>query len=191
MKLLKGPLEGLTTLHAMGIIHRDVRRQNMLVLSYDPPQASLCDYGKAVEAETATDTRIGPIHTLAPKVWTTAEDGPYTAVIDTWAYGYAIAEILGYKSLEDSNITQERLASILKILTGTHGRGTGGEALVDLVSNLLVWEPQNRWSAAQALQHVCWNSIARQEDQKSDGSAEKGKGKRPLMNNSRTDLGGK
>ena len=91
LHLLKEPLEGLKILHAMGIMHRDIRPRNMLILCTDPPRASLCDYGKAIEAKTSTVTTIGPIHTLAPEVWTIARDGPYTAKIDTWAYGYAIA----------------------------------------------------------------------------------------------------
>lgn len=122
MQLLKEPLEGLKILHAMGIIHRDIRPKNMLVVSYDPPRAALCDYGKAIEAKEATDTRIGPVHTLAPEVWTTAESGPYTANIDTWAYGYAIAEILGYKSPDNSKITRKRLSSIFAKLASLHGK---------------------------------------------------------------------
>ena len=77
------------------------------------------------------------------------------------------------------------------MLTAAHDQGTDGEALVDLVSKLLVWKPQDRWSAAQALQHVCWHSVASKEHRKSDESAEKGKGKRLLVNVSRTDLDGK
>lgn len=68
LQLCKDTLEGIKNLHTMGIIHRDIRPKNMLVLSFDLPRASLCDYGKVVEAKTATDTRISPIYTLAPKV---------------------------------------------------------------------------------------------------------------------------
>ena len=93
---LREVLEGIRALHGMGIMHRDIRPKNMLIMSAEPPQATLCDYGKAIEAEDSAVTTIGPISTLAPEVWSVSMDGPYTSKIDMWAYGYAIAEILGY-----------------------------------------------------------------------------------------------
>ena len=99
---LKELLEGLCALHAMGIMHRDIRPQNTLILSTVPPRATLCDYGKAIEAHSSTITTIGPIHTLAPEVWTATAKVPYTAKIDARAYGYAIAEILGYLAMRSA-----------------------------------------------------------------------------------------
>ncbi|KAF6230750.1 hypothetical protein HO133_000009 [Letharia lupina] len=181
LHFLKEPLEGLKTLHAMGIMHRDIRPKNMLIMSNDPPRAALCDYGKAVEAKTSKVTTIGPIYTLAPEVWTVARDGPYTAKIDTWAYGYAIAEVLGYKAREFSKITQDQLASILRTLRASYVRGTDGEPLVDLVSKLLIWRPQDRWSAEQALEHNCWLPIALEQDRRHDDPAEAARSKRALL----------
>ena len=177
LHFLKEPLEGLKTLHAMGIMHRDIRPKNMLILSNDPPHAALCDYGKAIKANTSTVTTIGPIYTCAPEVWTIARDGPYTAKIDTWAYGYAIAEVLGYQP-PYSKITQGSLASILRALRAFHPTGSDGGPLVDLVSKLLVWRPQDRWSAEQALEHKCWLPIMREQDREFDDPEEATRGKR-------------
>ena len=46
IKLIRGPLQGLQALHKAGYMHRDVSIKNLLVMSLDPPQAVLCDYGK-------------------------------------------------------------------------------------------------------------------------------------------------
>ena len=145
---LRELLEGLRTLHAVGIMHRDIRPQNMLSLSNEPPRASLCDYGKASESETSTITTIGPIHSLAPEVWTVSTDGPYTAKIDMWAYGYAIAEILGYSSQKypgpdgfyaaNSRISRNRHSKILQMLRAHCEKTTEDESLVDLVFKLLI-----------------------------------------------------
>lgn len=174
LRMLKEPLEGLRTLHAMGIMHRDVRPSNTLILSFDPPQTAICDYGKAIEAESSTVTTIGPICTLAPEVWTVDTDGPYTHKIDLWAYGYAIAEILGYSVQKypgatgfhgDKNpqITRDRYAAILAMLLA-HGEETPEDRpLVDLASKLLSWKSQDRWSAAQALKHKCWDPITQEQ----------------------------
>ncbi|MCJ1402329.1 hypothetical protein MMC11_005549 [Xylographa trunciseda] len=190
LQFLREPLEGVKTLHAMGIMHRDIRPKNMLIMSNDPPRAALCDFGKAIKAKTSKVTTIGPIHTLAPEVWTVAKDGPYTAKIDTWAYGYAIAELLGYKPRDNSKITQERLVSILRTLRASYARGTDGEPLVDLVSKLLVWRPRDRWSAEQALEHKCWLPIALEQDRRYDDPTEVTRGKRALLEDPRSDSHG-
>ena len=167
LQILKEPLEGLSAVHAMGIMHRNVRPSNMLIMSIEPAQAMICDYGKAIEAENSVDTKIGPNYTLAPEIWTSNTDGPYTDKVDTWAYGLAIAEILGCSVRKhpgvpgDNNprITRERYAAILGMLHD-HGEKTPeNRPLVDLTSKLLTWLPRDRWSPDQALEHEYWNPI--------------------------------
>jgi serine/threonine protein kinase len=169
MLLLREPLEGLKSLHDLGIMHRDVRRQNMLIISITPPRASLCDYGKAIETKGSTMTRIGPICTLAPEVWTTAEDGPYSSKIDTWAYGYAIAEILGYSNHGNTKITPSEHSLILRYLRTQSATVIEDQPLIDLATKLLAWKAADRWSAAEALEHECWSSaIAGMEESPQD-----------------------
>jgi serine/threonine protein kinase len=173
---LRETLEGIANMHAMGIMHRDIRPKNMLIMSVFPPRAALCDYGKAIEAESSNVTTLGPIHTLAPEVWTVSRDGPYTATIDLWAFGYTIAELLGYTvakhpgpdRLQRHNpynppITRNRHAAILDML-GVHAQNVSeDEELVDLCTKLLTWRPRDRWSASQALEHRCWTPLARDQ----------------------------
>lgn len=177
---LKEPLEGLGTLHAMGIMHRDVRPANTLILSSNPPRAALCDFGKAIEVQSSTDTLIGPIHTLAPEVWTAKPSNPYTAKIDTWAYGYAIANILGYSTSGNHPITPTRHSTILGRLRAHSQMSSEDEPLVDLVSKLLKWDPKERWSAEQALQHRCWDEIV-QEGREDSAEAESSNTKRTRL----------
>ncbi len=157
----------------MGIMHRDIRPKNMLIISVTPPRAALCDYGKAIEAADSIVTTIGPICTIAPEVWSVSIHGPYTAKIDMWAYGYAIAEIMGYSVAKhpgsdgyrtnNPQITRNRHIAILEMLHAHSKRVTEDEPLVDLVSKLLVWNPEGRWSVDQALEHVCWDPICQSE----------------------------
>ena len=166
LEWLRQPLEGIQTLHALGIMHRDVRRQNMLILSEEPARASICDYGKAIKAEICTVTTIGPICTLAPEVWTVSTDGPYTHKIDVWAYGYAVAEILGYSISKHPGadgdcgnnlcITRNQHAAMLGMLRAHCEKPVEDGPLVNLATKLLTWHAAERWSAAQALEHECW-----------------------------------
>ena len=172
LQWLREPLEGIRTMHAMGVMHRDIRLQNTLIVSVQPPRASLCDYGKAIESQTSTVTTIGPIPTLAPEVWTVSINGPYTSQIDMWAYGFAIAQIMVFARQKDYGtayftenvrITRARHLVILDMLREHCRVASEDEPLVDLVSKLLVWNPKERWSAEQAVQHDCWNSLIQQE----------------------------
>lgn len=178
MQWLREPLEGIRTLHTMGIMHRDIRRQNTLILSETPARASICDYGKAIQVETCTVTTIGPICTLAPEVWTVSTSGPYTCMIDEWAYGYAIAEILGYSISKypsadgdrgnNPPITRNRHAAILGMLRAHCQKAAEDAPLVDLATKLLTWQPAERWSAAQALEHECWAPIMRNQNREEE-----------------------
>ena len=161
LSLLREPLEGIKILHAMGVMHRDIRRMNTLILSINPPRAVLCDYGKAIKAERSSETSIGPTYTCAPEVWTTRRDGPYTSKIDMWAYGLEIAEVLCYRSQNFSKITQFEHSVILRILQNHSKKVIEDRPLVDLATKLLAWRPEERLSATEALEHPCWLPIPR------------------------------
>lgn len=175
---LRELLEGVQALHAMGYMHRDIRLQNMLIMSNKPPRASLCDYGKAVQSNLENNPLIGPKPTLAPEVGTTELTGDYTNKIDMWAYGYAIAEILVF-AMSDAigpayfhtphRITPQRHKDITEALRLRSVRNPDDRPLVNLVFKLLVWDPMERWSAEQALWHYCWIPIRQQEAKKDIG----------------------
>ena len=99
IRLVKGPLEGLKALHEERYMHRDVHGKNILVMSLDPPQAVLCDYGKARHRLKERDTRLGPIPTLAPEV-----DGvtDYNNKIDIWGIGYVCCWILFFEYQQEN-----------------------------------------------------------------------------------------
>ena len=188
LQLLRELLEGLQTLHEMGIMHRDIRCKNMLIMSLKPPRASLCDYGKAIQAQYSTVTAIGAIPTCAPEVWTAAHSYTgYNNKIDMWAFGHAIAQILvfTFQKPEGSKlffsphqITEHQHSKILQMLRIHCRHMSEDEALVDLVFKLLVWKPEERWSAEQALQHHCWSPITQQEEKKNVAVEETGGTKR-------------
>jgi serine/threonine protein kinase len=161
---LKEVLEGIKELHAMGIIHRDIRPKNMLIMSNKPARASLCDFGKAVKAERPHSTCIGPIHTLAPEVWSGRS---YNNKIDMWAYGFALAEILGYRP-KSSRITKAIHSEILELLHQFRVQAAEDARIIDLILNLLAWDPEDRITASQALHHECWIPIEQVEEDHKD-----------------------
>ena len=87
-------LEALSAAHAAGMIHRDVKPQNV-ILTKDG-RAKLSDFGIArdVEASTVTfagDTVIGSVHYLSPEQ---ATGMPVTAASDIYSVGVMLYELL-------------------------------------------------------------------------------------------------
>ena len=82
-----------------------------------------------------------------PEVWRVPNYGPYTNKVDIWAFGYAIADILGY-SVEkyvgtdgfqgpNPRITRSRHAALIQMLQEHAERQVDDAALVDLALKLL------------------------------------------------------
>lgn len=155
LRLFRTTLLGLQALHDRGIMHRDISRKNMLVLSIDPPDAVLCDYGKATKEVTSNFTCIGPVRTVAPEVWKTT----YTKKIDIWSWAYAMAEILGYKCYTDEQIHPRRLGLIHEFLDSDEADTACGWDFASLLRKMLTWNPMHRPSVEEVLEHSCWDLI--------------------------------
>ena len=157
LSLLKGPLQGLKVLHEAGYMHRDVSAKNLLVMSLEPPKAVLCDYGKSRQAAWHTDTRIGPIPTLAPEV---TGHSRYDSKIDIWGLGYVCCWILfpEFQLRNADGVRPDRnwhKGAMAQIADYERLGGPSERSFADLVRQMLAWAPTNRITAAQALQHPC------------------------------------
>ena len=150
-------------------MHRDITRRNLLIISLNPVDAALCDYGKATSAQQSADTCLGPVHTLAPEVWA---ESSYTNSIDVWAWAYAMTEVLGYRYRGNDRINAQRLAEIHQWLS-IRATSTEHEAeLVGLVYSMLSWEPEERTTVDSALQHSCWATLSGMVPDASDDDEE-------------------
>ena len=161
---------GLQELHARGIMHRDITRGNMLVLSEEPPAAVLCDFGKALKSSKDNDTRIGPIHTLAPEVWF---NSCYDNKIDIWSWAYAVLEVLGYKCPANyPRIDKQRWKEMRSFIHATIETRSFFSGLLSLVEQMLKWDPEQRPSAKDGLRSPYWDSVRDQDNTEHRGSPE-------------------
>ena len=138
-------------------MHRDVSGKNCLVMSLNPPQAMLCDYGKSTHKSTDTVSTIGPIPTLAPEVYGSK---PYNSKIDIWALGWLCGWILFPKYYREHTdykrpSSKEWRIGLDQPLHNYAALGSSQQQLADLVGKMLTRSPEGRLTASQALKHPC------------------------------------
>lgn len=108
-------LRGLAYIHAIGICHRDIKPQNILV---DPVghKLKICDFGSAkrlVKGEPNV-AYICSRYYRAPELIFGATE--YTYAIDVWSTGCVIAELLLGEPIFPGESSVDQLVKIVKIL---------------------------------------------------------------------------
>jgi len=154
VKILRSILLAISFCHEKGIVHRDMKPDNLLV-SHDLSCIKLSDFGLATVLapnETANLT-VGTRSYLSPEMILKQS---YNASVDMWSIG-CIAYVLlaGYHPFSE---TENDIPLYIQIVTGNweFHEDTWSDIsddAKDFISELLVLEPENRMTAKQALMH--------------------------------------
>jgi len=179
-------LRSLHYIHALGICHRDIKPQNVLV---DPANHSLklCDFGSAkklIKGEPNV-AYICSRYYRAPELIFGATD--YNYAIDVWSTGCVIAETVLTTPLFPGESAVDQLVEVIKIL-GTPTKNqilamnpeyndfrfpiikaypwakvfkskTVPNDFLDLLSKILIYEPNQRLTPLQALAHPFFDEL--------------------------------
>lgn len=164
LALFRGTLVGLARIHAAGIMHRDISPKNLLVRSYNPPIAAICDFGKATQSRRSTTTTIGPVPMVAPEVWTASPRRPYGPPLDIWSLGYAWLSTFGplnwvLSSAGNAETDESRCRGIHRVLDDRTRNGDVPRRLSALMQRMLAYDPSQRCTAAEALEHSVWDPL--------------------------------
>lgn len=178
-------LRALAYIHGLGICHRDVKPQNLLV-DISTHALKLCDFGSA-KALVRGEPNISYIcsrYYRAPELIFGATD--YTCAIDVWSVGCVVAELLLGSPLFPGESGVDQLVEIIKVL-GTPSREEiramnpnytefkfpqikahpwpkvfskrlPADA-VDLVAKVLVYSPNERLTAIEAMAHPFFDEL--------------------------------
>lgn len=175
----------LAAIHEMGICHRDIKPQNLLV-NTETHQLKLCDFGSAktlVKGEPNI-SYICSRYYRAPELIFGATD--YTTAIDIWSVGCVLAELLLGQPLFPGESGVDQLVEIIKVLgtpsreeihamnpnytefkfpqikahpwTKVFSKRMPPDA-VDLVSKLLQYAPLKRMTAITAMTHPFFDEL--------------------------------
>jgi glycogen synthase kinase 3 beta len=175
----------LAYIHSLGICHRDIKPQNLLV---DPAThiLKLCDFGSAkklVKGEPNV-SYICSRYYRAPELIFGCQD--YTTIIDVWSVGCVVAELLLGQPLFPGESGVDQLVEIIKVL-GTPTKEqimamnpnytefkfpqikahpwkkvfrsrTPADA-IDFISKVLVYDPHERLQPMECLLHSFFDEL--------------------------------
>ena len=197
-------LKSLEYIHSIGICHRDIKPQNIL-LNKETNKIEICDFGSAkklIPGKTSV-AYICSRYYRAPELIFGATQ--YTNQIDIWSIGCVIAELILGRPLFPGESPSDQLVEIIKIL-GTpskedimsmnpqykehkfpdikptpwekvfRNRKTP-EFFLDLIDKLLMYNPEKRLSPSQAIQHQFFDEL--RECKKGENRDKKGEYKIP------------
>jgi glycogen synthase kinase 3 beta len=178
-------LRALAHCHALGVCHRDIKPQNLLV-DVATHALKLCDFGsaKALQPREPNISYICSRYYRAPELIFGATN--YTTAIDVWSVGCVAAELLLGVPLFPGESGVDQLVEIIKVL-GTPSREEIHAMnpnytefkfpqikahpwakvfsrrmppdAVDLISQLLVYAPDRRATAMGAMTHHFFDDL--------------------------------
>jgi len=161
---------GLADIHALGILHRDIKPDNLLYT--EAGVMKITDFGWCVSVRTVSTKLAGTFHYMAPEVL--EELRPHTAAVDLWGAGATLMQILTGTPLLSSflglgptgaTLTDPQKATKTKICRlrteiaercplPESGRPAHiSEPCWDFLRKMLLPEPGRRITAPEALQH--------------------------------------
>ncbi|PNH00490.1 Calcium/calmodulin-dependent protein kinase type 1D, partial [Tetrabaena socialis] len=157
--LIRQILSGVAYLHKQGIVHRDLKLENMVMLNErDDSPVKIADFGlsKFFSPETVLSTMCGSPQYVAPEVLGVG-DGlkEYSPAVDMWSVGVILFILLsGYSPFDDDNDA----VLFEKIKKGNYDaddpiwENISPEAK-DVVAKLLTVDSNKRLTADQAMAH--------------------------------------
>ncbi|XP_075901673.1 calcium/calmodulin-dependent protein kinase type IV [Nelusetta ayraudi] len=154
--VIKQILEAVAYLHENGVVHRDLKPENLLYadLSLDAP-LKIADFGlsKIIDDQVTMKTVCGTPGYCAPEI---LRGNAYGPEVDMWSVGVILYILLcGFEPFFDPRGDQYMYSRILNCDYEFVSPWWDDVSLnaKDLVSRLVVLDPQKRLSVQEALQH--------------------------------------
>ncbi|KAI1899413.1 hypothetical protein AGOR_G00061530 [Albula goreensis] len=155
IRLIRQMLEGIHLLHQSGVVHLDLKPQNILLTSLSPlGDIKLVDFGLARKLGTAGELReiLGTPEYVAPEI---LNYEPITTATDLWSVGVIAYMLVAGESPFLGEDKQETFLNVSQVNVDycRDAFSQVSELAVDFIQKLLVKAPEDRPSAAECLSH--------------------------------------
>ncbi|CAL4915344.1 unnamed protein product [Urochloa decumbens] len=145
-RVMRQLLTGAEAMHRHGIVHRDIKPDNILVGDGDDGALRICDFGgaKCMAEYDPPDEVFGAIPYMAPEAL--LENPDHGTLVDSWSLGCVMAELLGDDMLFVGTKDQtEQLYQIFDVL-GVPGKSVWKslKPSVEYADEVQHWRARNR-----------------------------------------------
>lgn len=145
--------EVLSYIHSKGIIHRDLKLENILMTSnVGDSEFKLADFGLACYIDKSLKSKSGSPGYMAPEI---LRGNTYSTKVDVFSAGIIIFILLTGTSPFVANTTQKIIEKNLKCKISFEGNGSKSMSrqATSFIMEILTSEPTYRPTAQQALKH--------------------------------------
>ncbi|CAN6180140.1 unnamed protein product [Urochloa humidicola] len=176
--MMRQLLRGAERIHAAGIIHRDIKPDNILV-SPGGGAVKICDLGLATPARSPapgyTERRVGTLRYRSPEQLAGRRD--YGSGVDVWALGCVMAELLTGELMFDAGTEDAMRDAVTDLRRALREKGLRAfdewpafrgvpelsSGAREVLAGLLAVDPRDRLTAAAALRHP-WFAEGEEEE---------------------------
>ncbi|XP_016976935.1 serine/threonine-protein kinase Tao isoform X1 [Drosophila rhopaloa] len=146
-----GVLSGLSYLHSLGRIHRDIKAGNILLT--DNGVVKLADFGSAA-IKCPANSFVGTPYWMAPEVILAMDEGQYDGKVDVWSLGITCIELAERKPPYFNMNAMSALYHIAQNESPTLPKNDWSDAFCSFVELCLKKMPAERPSSAKLLTHA-------------------------------------
>jgi len=161
--IIEQVLQAVKYLHNLGIVHRDIKLENVLYKDKETNKIKIADFGESKKIRNRLKTYCGTMDYMAPEI--IRGSGSYGKEVDMWAIGVMTYVLLcGYPAFSGSSEVEifQNISQANYEYPSPDWDYVGSEAK-NFIDSLLKVNPDARLTAVESLEHP-WFKYERDVD---------------------------